>query len=182
MKIIVFLHIVGLFLNSGYIYSQKIELNLDIRNSEIEVCFEEIKKQSEFTFLYRSDLFKNSPKIDIRKNGSTLEEILDEIIVPLGFAYEIDDRTVIIKKAVVKIPAKEKEEIKKKVIVGNVTDTNGDIIPGVNVVIKGTTKGTITDYHGNYYLEVPEDILIDTLRFSFVGFKTKEVPVNSKIE
>jgi len=180
MKVIVFLYTVGLFLNSEFIYSQKAELNLDIRNSKIELCFEEIKKQSKFTFLYRSDLFKNSPKIDIRKSGSTLEQILDEVIVPLGFAYEIDDGTVIIKKMVLKEPAKEKEEIKKKVIFGKVTDSNGDIIPGVNVVIEGTTKGTITNYNGNYCLEFTEEDVADTLRFSFVGFKTIEIPVNSK--
>ncbi|MDF1546900.1 MAG: TonB-dependent receptor [Bacteroidales bacterium] len=180
MKIIVFLSIVGLFLNSDFIYSQKTEINLNIRNLKIELCFEEIKKQSEYTFLYRSDLFENAPKVDIRKNGSTLEEILDELIVPLGFAYEIDDRTVIIKKVILKTPAKNKEDIQKKVIVGKVTDTNGDFIPGVNVLVKGTNKGTITNYYGNYMLEIPENESVDTLRFSFVGYKTFELFVDNK--
>jgi TonB-linked SusC/RagA family outer membrane protein len=64
-------------------------------------------------------------------------------------------------------------------IKGTVIDSNGDPLPGVNVVIKGTTNGTVTDLDGNYTLNAGlEDVLV----FSFVGFMSQELPVNGQSE
>ncbi len=63
------------------------------------------------------------------------------------------------------------------VVTGQVTDDSGELIPGVNVVIKGTTQGAITDLDGNYKLPKSDDM---TLIFSFVGFETQEVAVGSR--
>lgn len=60
---------------------------------------------------------------------------------------------------------------------GVVSDKQGVTLPGVNVVLKGTQKGEITDFDGNFQLDVPSD---GVLTFSYIGFKTKEVPVNSQ--
>lgn len=63
-------------------------------------------------------------------------------------------------------------------VTGKVTDAKShESIPGANVVVKGTTNGTITDPNGNYSLSVPANA---TLEFSFIGYKTQEVPVNGK--
>src|SRR5699024_5673327 len=62
---------------------------------------------------------------------------------------------------------------------GTVTDAEtGNTLPGVNVIIKGTTTGTSTDTEGAYELTVPS--LQDTLVFSFIGYQTKEVPINGR--
>ena len=50
-------------------------------------------------------------------------------------------------------------------------------LPGVNVIVKGTTQGTITDFDGNFSLKVPDDA--EALVFSFMGMQTKEVPIGS---
>ncbi len=66
-------------------------------------------------------------------------------------------------------------QVQAQTISGIVTDnTNGEGIPGVNILIKNTTSGTISDVDGNYNLEAPGDA---TLVFSFVGFETQEVNV-----
>lgn len=63
---------------------------------------------------------------------------------------------------------------------GKVIDqTDGTVIPGVNIVIKGTTIGTVTDINGNYSLKLPENA--QSLVFSFVGFASEEVLINSNI-
>ncbi len=66
----------------------------------------------------------------------------------------------------------------EKLITGTVT-SDGDPLPGVAVVIKGTDKGTTTDFDGKYQIEASPD---DTLVFSFVGMKTKEVKVGNKTQ
>jgi TonB-linked SusC/RagA family outer membrane protein len=62
-------------------------------------------------------------------------------------------------------------------VTGTVTDTNGDPLPGVNIVVQGTTRGTITNVDGNYSIEVPGDA---TLEFNFIGFQSQVVPVDNR--
>ena len=68
----------------------------------------------------------------------------------------------------------------KKVIRGNLTNENGDPVVGANVIIKGTTTGTVTDKNGRYIIDVgPDDI---TLIFSSQNLKSKEVTIKNKTE
>lgn len=62
-------------------------------------------------------------------------------------------------------------------IKGKVSDANGDAMPGVSVVIKGTTRGTTTNSEGEYTLNVPGN---STLVFSFVGYVSQEIPINGR--
>lgn len=64
------------------------------------------------------------------------------------------------------------------IVSGKVTTTNNEGLPGVNVVIQGTTQGTVTDIDGNYNLPVPDPNA--TLVFSFIGYAPQEIPVNSQ--
>jgi len=62
---------------------------------------------------------------------------------------------------------------------GKVTSAeDGSGLPGVNVIIKGTATGTVTDIEGNYKITVPEDG--QTLVFSFIGLQTQEIPINNQ--
>ncbi|WP_016776596.1 SusC/RagA family TonB-linked outer membrane protein [Anaerophaga thermohalophila] len=62
-------------------------------------------------------------------------------------------------------------------VTGKVTDSDGGPLPGVNIVVVGTTEGTITDINGNYIIEVPGDA---ELRFNFIGFESQVIPVNNR--
>ncbi|MEJ2005099.1 MAG: carboxypeptidase-like regulatory domain-containing protein, partial [Cyclobacteriaceae bacterium] len=60
---------------------------------------------------------------------------------------------------------------------GTISDENGDPIPGVNVILSGTTTGTVSDAFGNYSIQAsPDDVLV----FSFVGYLTKEIVVGNQ--
>ncbi len=67
----------------------------------------------------------------------------------------------------------------QKTITGTISDNNGIPLPGVNVVVKGTSTGTATDFDGNFSLDVDDE---DVLEISYVGFKTQEVSVGSQTE
>lgn len=64
-------------------------------------------------------------------------------------------------------------------VTGVVVDETNSPLPGVNVVIKGTTNGVITDFDGKYSI-VPKDVQKDILQFSFIGFDTKEIQINGE--
>lgn len=63
-------------------------------------------------------------------------------------------------------------------VTGKVTDSTNEGMPGVNVQVKGTTTGTITDFDGNYSISVPNSKA--TLVFSFIGYETQEITVGGK--
>ena len=65
-----------------------------------------------------------------------------------------------------------------KKVTGNVTDASGQPLPGVSILIKGTSKGTQTDFDGNYTLEVPYG---QELQFSYIGFHQHDIPLYSSI-
>lgn len=64
-------------------------------------------------------------------------------------------------------------------VTGVVVDETNSPLPGVNVVVKGTTSGVITDVDGKYTI-VPKDVMKDVLQFSFIGYDTKEVKINGE--
>lgn len=66
-----------------------------------------------------------------------------------------------------------------KTVTGNVTDNDGNALPGVSVVVKGTTRGTNTNAQGNFTLSAPKDA---QLLFSFVGFVAQEIAIGNKTQ
>ncbi|TRX60043.1 TonB-dependent receptor [Fulvivirga sp. M361] len=75
------------------------------------------------------------------------------------------------------LSAKEIQQASDIQVSGKVLDENGESLPGVNVLIKGTTNGTVTDFDGNYNIQVPED---GTLVFSYVGYARQEININNR--
>ncbi len=70
-------------------------------------------------------------------------------------------------------------QLMAQVISGKVTDKSGDTLPGANVVVKGTTNGTVTDFDGNYRLEVKTSDAV--LVISFLGYQTLEIPTQGRL-
>jgi len=68
--------------------------------------------------------------------------------------------------------------ILERKIIGKITDENDEGLPGVNIIIKGTTKGTVTDVDGNYAIAVPDGEV--TLVFSSIGYKSQEIVVGAQ--
>jgi len=174
IRITAFFILLGFLQVSASVYSQQTNLDLKIESSNIEEVLKRIEQQSQFYFLYRADLLNEVPPVSIKVNNAKLEDILNKILVPNGFTYEIEDRVVVIKKAAEK---PNSVSVEQKGITGSVKDKNGDPIPGVSVVVKGTTVGTITDIDGVFRLNLSADA--KTLMFSFVGMKSQEIAIGS---
>lgn len=175
VRITAFLILLGLVQVSASVYSQQTTLDLKLENTSVEQVLKKIEEQSKFYFLYRSDLIREIPSVSIKVADAKLEDILNKILVPNGFTYEIDDRVVVIKKA-----SENSNSVvaQQKILTGTVKDKNGDPIPGASVIVKGTTVGTITDNDGGFKLNTPVDA--KTLTISFVGMVAQEVLIENK--
>jgi len=174
MKITTFLILISIScVFAGKTYSQTKGLNLNLKNSTIKEVLKNIEEQSDFCFMYSEKLVNVNRKVSINIKNKKINEVLDNLFVGSNVNYKIRNRFILLTKS-----GNNNMTQQKKTISGKVTDSSGEPLPGVTVVIKGTTSGTITDSDGNYNLaEVPGGA---TLLFSFVGMRSQGIAVVGK--
>lgn len=150
-------------------YSQETQLKLNVKNGTLESIFNQITRQSQLEFFYNTNALDVKQKVDLSKKTGTLDEILKEILGD-KYRYRIKDQYILISEVEPEMQA----EKKSVTINGQVRDRKGAVIPGVTVLLKGTTLGTATDMNGEFKITVPEQPEI-ILQFSFIGMKNKDV-------
>ena len=178
MKLTTVLIFMALFQLSAKSYSQETKLSLKFENETLENVFNKIEANSQFSIFYKNELIKDSKEVTGEFKNAMIFEILDQVLKAENLSYTVKDRLImIVPKDYVANDNAPLQPGKK--VTGKVSDSSGASLPGVSVVVKGTTTGVITDINGNYSLaNVPENA---TLQFSFVGMKTQEVSVAGKM-
>ena len=155
-------------------YAQKQTFTFDLKNVTVKTVLQTIEKQSEFIFMYRSDLFDASKMVSVSADKQSISQILDQILAGTAVTYEINDRQILLKAA----DEKENSFLQtgnSKKISGIVTDgTSQEPIIGANVLVIGSTNGVITDLEGRFTLDVPQGA---KLKISYLGYVTKELVV-----
>lgn len=156
-------------------YSQQTRISLSQYDQRLEDVLKTIENESEFFFLYNKDLINVEQTVNINATNQTINVILDELLKGTDIKYSVVNRQIILSnlEGISGLATQQSHSIS-----GKVTDSSGATLPGVSVVIKGTTTGVITDSNGSYIISnIPENA---TLQFSFVGMKMQEVIVGNK--
>jgi TonB-linked SusC/RagA family outer membrane protein len=175
MKLATLLFFVALLQVAANSYSQT-RLSLKFEKETLESVFSKIEANSEFSIFYKNDLIRDTKEVSGDYKNASVNEILDQVLKAENLTYTVKNKLIMI------VPKEGSgEEInlqQQKSVSGKVTDSTGSPLPGVSVVVKGTTTGVITDMDGKYTLpKVPENA---TLQFSFVGMKSQEIAVGNK--
>ncbi len=160
-------------------YSQETKLSLDMRNARVEDVIDKIEKNSEFFFMYNKNMIDIDRKVDIKIKEKNVNEVLDKIFENTDITYSIKDRQILLINShmMAKIGDKAVNQ-QQKPISGKVTDQSGAPIPGVAIIVKGTTIGITSDNDGNFSLSLPTDAKM--LVFSFVGMRSQEIAIGNK--
>ncbi len=156
-------------------YSQRTKLTLDFKDKRVEEVIDAIEENSEFYFLYNKNMIDVDRKIDINIIKGSVDEVLEQVFKNTDISYSIRNRLILLINSKVKKLAPEIINQQITSVSGKVTDSKGQPLPGVTVVVKGTTQGTVTNADGNYSISNISDNAI--LVFSFVGMKSQEIPV-----
>lgn len=174
MKMIaILILVVGLTASYAETDAQTTRLNLNFTNGTVKDVLEEIEHQTNLSFMYDNDVFKVNRQISIEAENETLKSVVEKLISGENLKYEMVNRYIVITSA--KEPPANQQGNK---VTGKVADSNGGSLPGVSVVVKGTTTGVTTDNNGSYSLSnIPENA---TLQFSFVGMKTQEIKIGTQ--
>ncbi|MFW5774506.1 MAG: SusC/RagA family TonB-linked outer membrane protein [Tangfeifania sp.] len=157
---------------AGETYAQSTKLTLQLNNAQINEVLLQVEEQSEFRFFYNENVDVEE-RVSVNVKNQTVFDILNDILKGTNIQYKVIGRQI----ALFNSGESSDVLIQQNSISGTVTGQDGEPMPGVSVVIKGTTTGTITDANGNYSLTAMGD---DVLVFSFIGMKKQEVPVNDR--
>ncbi|MBL7969804.1 MAG: TonB-dependent receptor [Prolixibacteraceae bacterium] len=176
MKLTVFFLLAALIHVSASVYSQQTKLSISLKNTSVKEVLRTIEDQSEFFFLYKNENIDVNRTVNVDIKEKSVEALLDQVFKGTTVSYEVVNRQIV-------LIDKEKGNLfsegqQQKSVSGKVTDSTGSPLPGVSVVVKGTTSGTITDFNGNYSLSNFHENA--TLQFSFVGMKVQELAVAGK--
>ncbi len=176
MKLTGLFFMLALFQVSASVYSQNSNLvQVKATNQSINEVLKSIEDKTNYTFLFNRSNVNVDQRVDIDLETSSIEDALDILLAGTKIRYRSFNNSYVLYTNESDLTAANvQQEVNVK---GKVTAAKGAPIPGVTVMIKGTDQGTVSDFDGNYTLtNVPGNA---TLIFSFVGMKTREVPVNS---
>ena len=174
-----FLMIALVQVSASNTYSQSAKMSFNLKNAMLSEVFDQIQENSEFRFFYDSENIDLSRKVTINADDSKIDEILNNVFSDSDLSYEIFDRYIIVKTKGSEIDFSNTIISQQpQSISGTIKDESGLPLPGVTVLVKGTTQGTVTNADGEFSIpNVPEDAV---LQFSFVGLKAQEIPVAGK--
>ena len=170
----IFLFVFNFGLNAA-VHSQNQRVSIELRNASIEDLIVAIKSQCDMGFLYDYNKTKSVKNITVNMQNVLLSDVLTKALAGTGFVAEIENNMIIIKEA----PQNQQKEA--RTIKGRVTDSKKAPLPGVTVLIKGSSIGVVTDTAGMYKVTLPDQKDI-TLLFSFIGMISKEVKVGNQKE
>lgn len=176
--------------DAGYELAQSKLLSYDklhdstiIPKVRLQEALKGLEKEFNVSFMYKSGLLDDMHIVPATEFSDNFGIELEKLLNPLNLEYfQLNNRTFVITAD----PFAENYFLKslktiQHPVEGTVTDAGtGETLPGVNVLVKGTTTGTSTDADGEFDLMVPS--LNDTLVFSFIGYQTQEVPIDGRTE
>ncbi|MFC2110548.1 SusC/RagA family TonB-linked outer membrane protein, partial [Bacteroidota bacterium] len=167
-------------LSPAPLFSQDTEVDIAVdKTVSIDEVFTIIKQQTDFNFVYKSDLFIGHPKVNLKKGTIKANDLLNSILINGGVSVEFsDDNTIVLKEKIASDTIDSEQQTIK--VTGKITDENGMPLPGVNIVIKGKAIGSVTDFDGNYTISYFSNIKNPVLVFTYVGFKNQEIVVGNQ--
>ncbi|MCG6190032.1 TonB-dependent receptor [Maribellus maritimus] len=175
MRIVVLLFLISItqtFALESYAQTKRLSLNL--QGETIINILNKIEDESEFYFMFDATVIDVNQRKSIKCEDQPIVTILNQLLEDTKIVYEISDRQIV-------LTSKQESAVgQQKTVSGKVTDSSGAPLPGVTVVVKETTNGTVTNASGAYSLANVSGEAI--LQFSFIGMRTQEVIVGPKTE
>lgn len=171
------------FLLAGDLRAQNLEdtkFSADLRNKKLVEVFEAIESQTEYVFAFPEDIKKNKDRYSFSFRNESLDKVLLGVSQKTRLKFQVIDYTItaVFKEEPVPTGGVVVEaQVPQGVVTGTVRDNTGGSLPGVSVLVKGTTTGTATDSDGRYSIPAsPDNVLV----FSFIGYETQEILVGQR--
>jgi len=170
MKLTCLFLLISVMAIAGKTYSQSAQFDISVKDASIIQILEKIEDVTEFGFLFKTDQLDTEARYSLDLKGVKIDMVMDKILDKDVYSYKIMDKIIVIsKQGSLSYTVQDQRTLR-----GKVTDSKHVPLPGVTVLIKGTTTGTITNDNGEFVLKnATEEGVV--LQFSFIGMKTQEI-------
>ena len=158
-------------------YSQSARISIEMNNATVEEVLNEIEAKSEFYFLYNNKLINVDRRVSVDVDAENIESVLQNLFKGTDVVYRIADKQIVLSRKDLAQNTAIDGIQQSKVVTGTVVDPTGMPVIGANIMVKGTTNGTITDMDGNFSLEADKDAI---LVVSYIGFANQEIKVGNQ--
>ena len=155
---------------SGTAFAQHISLSMS--NVTVKQAIDAFNKKSGYSFVFSSEDVDTKKKVSVDADDQKVEEVVRLILDGQSVTYEIKGKNIVVRSI-----AQTSSSQQKKTITGTIVDPSGMPVIGANVMVKGTTNGTITDMDGKFSLEVASGA---TLMVSYIGFANQEIKIGNQ--
>ncbi|MCD6355535.1 MAG: SusC/RagA family TonB-linked outer membrane protein, partial [Prolixibacteraceae bacterium] len=175
------LMLAAVFNVTASVYSQSVRVNLALQNATLEEVFQSIQEQTEFDFFYKNEQLPHNRTITKTYKNAKIDKVLDDVLEGTGLMYRVLNKDIVVTRGQGSDSGRDNlfAQQQSKTITGKVTDENGEPLPGVTVLVVGTTTGTVTNTDGTFKLSVPDKT--EKITFSFIGMKTQEVELGNQL-
>ena len=158
-------------------YSQNMRVTVVSSGISTAQVLSEIEEQTDYLFVYDVNEVNLDRRVNVDAENRPVSEVLDEVFEGTNVDYAMEGKNIMLMKRSKKTSPASAQQTSGNTIKGVVTDANGEPIIGANIMVEGTTTGTITDFDGRFTLDVPENA---TLQISYIGFVSQNVKVGNK--
>lgn len=141
-------------------------VTVKLQNASVKELFSAIEKQTSYRFSYRDAEIKGKGNVTISATNRELKQLLEGELSKLGLKYAVSGNKIIV------TPAAAAASAQPKKVTGRVVDANGEPVIGATIKEQGTANGTITDFDGNFALDVADNAMIEV---SYIGYKSQEL-------
>ena len=157
-------------------------VTFDLKKVALKSVFSNIEQQTNFRFFYENDIVDTNRKVSINVENTSVDKVLSQVLKGTNTIFKIIGKQIVITKKIdgtgaVEPSTVQSVKVQVQSIKGTVTSSDGVPLPAVAVIVRGTQRGTQTDFDGNYVIEANSG---EVLEFSSLGFKTQEIIVASQ--
>lgn len=149
------------------------QVTITVKNQSVRQALKEIERLSNYKFFYNNDLSSLDKKVSITAKDESIESVMNKLLADTDISYKQDNNNLIVLTLKATSPKQTSNDLRIK---GTVVDETGQPVIGANIVVEGTTNGTISDLDGNFMLQVPEKT---DLRVSYIGYLDQKVKVGT---
>ncbi|SHF95926.1 TonB-linked outer membrane protein, SusC/RagA family [Fodinibius roseus] len=155
-------------------------VNLDTEEISVYEMIKIVERQTGYRFSFDWNQIDTETSFSAGSGEQKVESLLSKMVAQTDLVYQIINSNIHLRRSPMG-ELEHRQPVQQETVRGQVTDAeSGETLPGVNVVVKGTTTGTSTDANGIFDLTV--ESLQDTLIFSFVGYQTQEIPIDRQTD
>jgi TonB-linked SusC/RagA family outer membrane protein len=150
----------------------KRKISIELKDKQMSLLLAKLEEVANIRFVYSPEVIPVENRASVNAYRQPLGEVLTELLGPYHITFEAVDNQVVLRR----LQTSAIREI-DKVVRGRVTRADNQALPGVSILIKGTTIGTTSDANGEYSLSIPVDQENSSLIFSFIGYLSQEIPI-----